>query len=304
MPTDERLRMTLRQLEVFVATARHGSTRAGGERVSRSQSAASSALAELEAALGAQLFDRQGRRLILNENGRAFLPQAMALLDQAHELQHLFSGAHAAPLRMAASLTIGEYLLPPLVASWRRAHAHSPVQLRIANTSEVIRAVVTMEADLGFIEGPQTHPDLEVQPWLEDELLIVASPTHPLAQGRVGLRQLGLADWILREPGSGTRQAADAWLLPALGTLRLAYELGSTEAIKQLAAAGAGLACLSRHAVTAELARGGLVVVQTRLPRARRRLAIVTRRGRTLGHAAMGFMRLAVAAQERRFKRP
>ena len=92
--SSSRLRLNLRQLEVFVATAREGSTRAAADRIARSQSAASSALADLESSVGVQLFDRLGRRLVLNENGRALLPKAQALLDQAAEVEALFSGEH------------------------------------------------------------------------------------------------------------------------------------------------------------------------------------------------------------------
>lgn len=112
----QRLRVNLRQLEVFLATARGGSTRAAADRIARSQSAASTSLADLEAALGVELFDRVGRRLQLNENGRALLTKAQVLVDQAAELQALFTDEHAAPLRVAASFTIGEYLLPSLVS--------------------------------------------------------------------------------------------------------------------------------------------------------------------------------------------
>lgn len=305
-----RLRLSLRQLEVFVAIARSGSTRVAAARVARSQSAASAALAELESALGEALFDRAGRRLVLNENGRALLPAAAALLDQAADLQGLFSGEHGAPLRLAASLTVGEYLLPDLLAQWRLAHPQSVVRLAIANTSEVIAAVAGMDADVGFIEGPQTHPDLRVRPWLSDELVIVAAPGHALAGPRKAtLRQLAEATWLLREPGSGTRQASDRWLLEnlaawqparaeaglALGGLQVGFELGSTEAIKRLAAAGAGLACLSRHAVLQELARGTLVELRSRLPVARRRLALVVRRDKRQGRATADFIRHCVA---------
>jgi DNA-binding transcriptional LysR family regulator len=288
---DPRLRLSLRQLEVFVATARTGSTRGAAERVARSQSAASAALAELEVAIEGQLFDRVGRRLILNERGRALLPGAIALLEQAGELQGLFAAAHRAPLRVAASLTIGEYLLPQVIARWKDDHPDSPVALTIGNSSRVIQAVVDMEDDVGFIEGPQTHPDLHVRRWLEDELILVASPSHPLARRAATHRQLADAVWILREPASGTRQAADAWLLEHLGALQVQYELGSTEAIKRLAAAGVGLACVSRHAVAVELAQGALAEVRTRLPRSRRRLAIAVRRDRRLGRATEDFVR-------------
>lgn len=287
---DQRLRLNLRQLEVFVATAQAGSTRGAAGRVSRSQSAASAALAELEAALGATLFDRVGRRLLLNENGRALLPRARTVLEQAGELQTLFAGEHATPLHVAASFTIGEYLLPGLVADWTRAHPRSRVRLRIANTSEVIEAVAAFTVDVGFIEGPQTHPDMTVQPWREDELVIVAAPDHPLA-GRVAtVRQLADATWILREPESGTRQATDNWLMAHLDRLDVGFELGSTEAIKRLVAAGAGLGCLSRQAVAQALADGWLVALRTRLPAASRRLAVVTHRHKPLGRTAAEFV--------------
>ena len=293
--TNQRLRLNLRQLEVFAAIARSGSSRAAAERVARSQSAASSALAELEAVLGVQLFDRLGRRLVLNENGQALLPAALALLDQAVELETLFNAEHAAPLRLAASLTIGEYLLPALLAQWKQDHPNSRVRMLIGNTSEVIASVVGHDADVGFIEGSQTHADLRVLPWMSDELVIVAAPQHALAGRVAGVRQLGAANWILREIGSGTRQATDSWLLDHLGTLNVEFELDSTESIKQLAMAGAGLACLSRHTVAAALEQGSLVEIQTRLPVARRRLAIVVGRNKRLGRAAEDFIRHCTA---------
>jgi DNA-binding transcriptional LysR family regulator len=283
-------RLTLRQLAVFVAAARAGSTRAAAGALARSQSAASSALIELEAAVGAALFDRIGRRLVLNENGRALLPRAQALLDQAREVQHLFASEHAVALRVAASFTIGEYLLPALVARWTLARPHSPVQLRIGNTADVIGAVAAFDAELGFIEGPQTHPELVVRPWLEDELVIVAAAGHALA-GRVATpRQLGAQTWVLRELGSGTRQATDRWLQRHLPQVNVGYELGSTEAIKRVVAEGAGLACLSRHTLGSAERERELVVLRTRLPAARRRLSTVRHRARPLGPMTARFL--------------
>jgi DNA-binding transcriptional LysR family regulator len=286
-----RLRITLRQLEVFVATARAGTTRAAADRVARSQSAASAALADLEAALGTPLFDRVGRRLALNENGRALLPKAAALLDRTLELEHLFTEAHAAPLRLAASLTIGEYLLPGLLAQWKLDHPAHAVQLMIGNTREVIDAVASFEADVGFIEGMQTHPRLIVRPWLVDELVIVAAEAHPLAGRPVTVRQLREATWALREPGSGTREAADLWLLERVGPLKVEFELSSPEAIKRLVAAGAALGCLAREVVASELAQGTLVELVTSLPRATRRLSMVLHRDKHTGRHTAEFIR-------------
>ena len=291
-----RLRLSLRQLEVFVATARAGSTRAAADRVARSQSAASAALAELEGDLETRLFDRVGRRLVLNEQGRALLPKAASLLDQAADLEHLFAGSHGAPLRLAASLSIGEYLLPPLLAQWKLEHVANPVRLMIGNTREVVEAVAAFDADVGFVEGTQTHPRLAVRPWLKDELVVVAGPGHALAARPATLRALREAVWALREPGSGTREAADRWLLERLGPLQVDYELGSPEAIKRLVATGAALGCLAREVVARELSSGSLLEVATGLPRATRQLAMVLHMDRRLGRDADDFVRHCLQA--------
>lgn len=287
--SDHRLHLSLSRLEVFVATARAGSTRAAAERVARSQSAASSSLAELEQALGVTLFDRVGRRLVLNENGRALLPQAVQLLEDAARVEASFRAAPPAPLRMAASFTIGEYLLPELVAAWRRAHPSQPVRLDIGNSTDVAQAVAAFDVDLGFVEGPVEQPTLRLRRWRNDELVVVAAPGHPLAAGRATLRQLAAAPWVLRERGSGTREASDRWLGSRLATLNVELELGSSEAIKRVVRAGIGLGCLSRLAVAEALTEGRLAEVRTSLPRAPRALSILVHRERRLGPAAEAF---------------
>jgi DNA-binding transcriptional LysR family regulator len=285
-----RLRLSLRQLEVFVATARTGSTRAAATEVARSQSAASATLGELEQTLGAELFDRVGRRLLLNENGLVLLPAAAALLDRAAELQILFSHEHEAPLRVAASLTIGEYLLPELLGRWKLAHPASAVRMMIGNTSEVVDAVVAFDVDVGFIEGARAHPQLIVRPWLEDELLIIAAPFHALAERTASNRALCQATWALREPGSGTREAADRWLIDQLGAINVGFELGSAEAIKRLVATGAALACVPRETVASDIEQGTLVEVSTRLTPVHRQLSMVLHRDKHLGRGMEAFI--------------
>ncbi len=293
--------MSLRQLEVFVATARAGSTRSGAERVARSQSAASAAITELEATLGVALFDRVRRRLLLNENGRALLPKAAALLDQSAELEVLFSGAHAAPLRVAASLTIGEVLLPDLAARWKQAHPTSPVHIAVANSSEVIQAVAAFDVDVGFIEGPQTHPDLSVRAWLTDEMVVLAAPGHALAGvRRIDAEVLRAQPWALREPGSGTREASDRWLLEHLGSIEIGFELGSTETLKRVVSTGAAVGCVSRLAAATALADGSLVELDTQLPPLLRRLAVVVHKDKKLGRGASDFLRLCTAVEPAR----
>jgi DNA-binding transcriptional LysR family regulator len=281
---------TLRQLATFVAVARAGSTRAAAERVARSQSAASAALAELESALGVLLFDRVGRRLVLNEQGRALLPRAIDLLGQAGEIRRMFGAADTGTLRVAASFTVGEYLLPPLIARWKQDHPDVRLRLDIANTRAVLDAVAGLEVDVGFIEGARTHPDLDVVHWRDDELVVVAAATHPMAGRRVDRAWLREAPWILREPGSGTREAADRWLVPGLRRFRIEMELGSNEAVKRSVAAGQGVGLLSAHAVAEAIEAGLLVRLHTPLPSMRRALAIVTHRERRPGQVLADFL--------------
>jgi DNA-binding transcriptional LysR family regulator len=292
--SDQRLRLTLRQLEVFVAVARGGTTRAAAEAVSRSQSAASNALSELEGVLGAPLFDRIGKKLVINENGRALLAHAANILEEAQEAEALFTAAHAAPLRLASSYTIGEYVLPGLIASWKRTHPKVRVRLQIANTHDVFDAVASFSSDIGFIEGTHTHPDLTVRRWRTDDFAIVASPHHPLARKKATARMLQQATWVLREPGSGTREAADRWLIPNLAHVEVELELGSNEAVKRAVGSGIGLGCLSRLAIEDALAQGWLVELATSLPPMSRTLAMVRHRARKLGPAAEDFLKHCV----------
>jgi len=294
--TDQRTRVTLAQLEVFSAIARGGSTRAAAGKVSRSQSAASSALAELETAVGVQLFDRVGRRLVLNENGRALLPRAAGVVEQALEAETLFKVAHAAPLRLAASYTIGEYLLPDLMVQWKRMNPTGHVRLDISNTHDVLESVSSFRVDVGFIEGPHTHPDLVVRRWRTDELVVVAAPAHPLTALRATLRRLSDASWILRERGSGTREASDRWLISHLSQVDVGLELGSNEAVKRAVASGLGLGSLSRYAVAEALANGWLVEIKTPLPELRRTLSVVVHRSKQLGSASRAFLEFCLRA--------
>ncbi|CAG2149931.1 hypothetical protein LMG31506_04132 [Cupriavidus yeoncheonensis] len=269
------LRLTLRQLQVFVSVAQHGSTVAASEALSMSQSAVSASLAELERALDGPLFDRVARRLCINETGRQFFPRALSLLDQAQELER-FTTQTGVQLRIAASNTIGSYILPALMAGFR-ASQDGPCQLdlRIGNTRDVLRSVMQFDADIGLVEGASHERELRSVPWCDDEMVVVVGPSHPLAASDTPLDGLRDAEWIVREPGSGTREIIEERLMPLLGELRFALELGNAEAIKRAVMSGFGVSCLSLHVVRDELERGTLVAVRHGLPRIVRPLQLV-----------------------------
>ncbi|MFZ5724016.1 MAG: LysR substrate-binding domain-containing protein [Pseudomonadota bacterium] len=255
------MRYTLRQIEVFLAVAHtENITRAAGD-LALSQSAASGALKDLEDQFGQQLFDRVGKRLQLNDFGRAIRPRAEALMAQARDLEASLSRhAEAGDLKVGATLTIGNYLAVAIMARYMEAHPGSHVKLDVENTSTIARKVANFELDLGMIEGDLSHPDLDVIGWRADELVVFCAPDHPLA-GRPALDDADLreARWLVREEGSGTRQTFDRAMHGLLPHLHLLPELQHTEAIKRAVEAGLGIGCLSKVTLEDEFLRGSLV---------------------------------------------
>ena len=283
-------RVTLRQWAVFAAIAQCETTTAAGSQLGLSQSAVSAALAELESTLGHPLFDRHARRLHLNALGRQLLPQAQALLDHADALEHATVQPNVR-LKLAASSTIGNYVLPALLASFRQQIApDSQLDVLIGNTQDVVDAVQRFEVDIGLIEGTCRGEALEIETWIDDEMVIVAAPDHPLARGPASRAALREAGWLMREPGSGTRELIDSRIASVIGPLHVALELGHSEAIQRTVAAGYGISCLSRHVVADALRDGRLVEVQSDLPRIARPLLIVRHRDKHPTHGLTQFI--------------
>ena len=255
------MRYTLRQLEVFLATARSQSLSRAAAALAMSQSAASDSLAAFEQQFDVRLFDRIGKRLQLNDTGRALLPAAEELLVRARELEDAL-GRHdnPGPLAVGATLSIGNYLAVPLMLRYMEQNPGARVTLDVANTAAIAQKVARFELDVGLIEGEIRHPELELTPWREDELVVFCAPQHALARRRrLGDRELLQAAWILREPGSGTRQAFDRALHGLLPRLNVLLELQHTEAIKRTVESGAGIGCLSRATLQEAFRRGSLV---------------------------------------------
>src|SRR5574343_119878 len=197
------MKFSLRQIEIFSAIAREQNVSRAAERLCMSQSAASNALVELERQFDCPLFDRIGKSLHLNATGRGLLPLADQLLDQARQIESYLGGGQLAPLTVGAPLTIGNYLGTLLIAEYMRQHPEAPVGLQVANTQTIAERLLRFECDIGLIEGEVSHPDLLVEPWLEDEMVVFCSPSHALArQGSVDTAALARQAWRVREPGS------------------------------------------------------------------------------------------------------
>lgn len=255
------MRFTLRQLQVFLATARFENVSRAAEFLAMSQSAASGSLKELEQQFEVQLFDRVGKRLQLSELGRQLRSRAERLLAEAQDFEAALSTEEGSGvLRIGATLTIGNYLAVPMIAAFRERYSQADVALQVANTETIAGQVADFELDLGMIEGELNHPGLETIHWREDELQVFAAPGHPLAEvSRVSDEQLLAQRWIVREPGSGTRQTFERAMHGILTDLDISMELQHTEAIKRAVEAGLGIGCLSRISLKEAFERGSLV---------------------------------------------
>ncbi|OED46607.1 hypothetical protein ACH42_03750 [Endozoicomonas sp. (ex Bugula neritina AB1)] len=259
------MHITLRQLQIFREVAQCGRVTGAAETLHISQPAASMALSELEKHLG-PLFDRhQGAGLSLNDAGRALLPKACELIDRAQEVERQFtqgSSYEYGSLSIRASSTVGNNILPKILSQFQREFPGIRTELIIENTRTIEQHILGFETDLAIVEGTCLHPDIEVATWKEDELVIICNPEHPLSHRKnVTLGALSKETWVLREPGSGTRELFDEVIASRLGVPSVTMTLNRAEAVKQAVSDGLGIGCMSRIAARTAINRGILTTI-------------------------------------------
>ncbi|NQZ56376.1 MAG: LysR family transcriptional regulator [Lentisphaeraceae bacterium] len=259
--------ITLRQLEVFVAVARCGSVSKAASELYLSQPAASMAIGELEKLLGDRFFDRKGRKLFLNEKGRALLPLSVDVINRIDEIQRKFNRNSNEPtgiFKLGSSTTIGSYVLPELLNVFLREFPEIEVSVKVQNTELIINQILDFDLDMAIIEGTCHNSAIEVIPWRKDHLAVFCAPGHPLAKKeQVTPRDLCDAGWVLREAGSGSRAIFENAITGVVNNLNVTLELGSTEAVKRAVESGIGISCLSIHAIERQLKHKELVELKT-----------------------------------------
>jgi DNA-binding transcriptional LysR family regulator len=264
--------MTLEQLRIFVAVAdRRHMTRAALE-LGITQSAASAAIAALEARYDAKLFDRVGRGIRLTETGKLFLPQARAVLDgvaAARAALEERSREPTGPVAIAASQTIASYWLPHRLAAFRAAYPAVSLDVTIGNTREVETAVADGGVNLGLVEGPTQNSKLERRQIDQDRPLLVVAARHPPLPEKAGRLDLRAISWVIREEGSGTRHVLEDLAEReglTLRDLRIFLVLPVNEAVREAVEAGAGATIISEHVVASSVAAGKLRAIPIDLP--------------------------------------
>ncbi len=260
------MRITLKQLSVFSAIAKHENISQAADEAALTQSAMSMALKELESQLSSPLFHRHGKRLKLNNTGLALQPRVQQLLQLAEEIERLaLQDELSGVLRIGASSTIGNYLVPAIIAEFLVANPDVDIDLKVANTQQIVEDMKHLRIDIGLIEGMTDAPQLDKKIWRHDQLKVFAAFNHPLSkQAQLSFSQLAQTPWILREQGSGTRDIFAHATHDKFEPQAQLLELGNSEAIKQAVKTGFGISCLSELAIHAECKHQELKVLDIR----------------------------------------
>jgi DNA-binding transcriptional LysR family regulator len=293
--------MTLDQLRVFVAVAERQHVTRAAEALNLAQSAASAAIASLETRHGIRLFHRVGRGIELTQAGRIFFDEARAVLARAEAAELTLAelgGLKRGTLAVQASQTIASYWLPRHLVAFRRTFPEIEIRLRVGNTAEAATAVREGAAELGFVEGAVDDPTLSSVTVARDQLQLVVGPDHDWTKiDRLDPDNLIQTEWVMREPGSGTRSVFEAALegfgvAPRL--LKVALELPSNEAVRAAVEAGMGATVISASVVASSLESGLLHRVQLDLPE--RTFQVLRHRERYHSLTAEALLKLIPAA--------
>lgn len=291
------MQLNLHLLRIFAAVVEHGGFSRAGAALHISQPAVSKAVSTLEREVGAPLLDRLPRAMGLTEVGAALYAHARVIFGAeraALEELDALRGLEQATLHIGASTTIATYLLPALLAAFHRRHPGVRLRVTSANTQTVATLLVEHAVDVALVEGPVHDARIVVSPWQDDELVIIAGCAHPLVtrpptDSAVEVGALAAELFILREPGSGTREVVEEALRRQDVVLRHTLEVGSTETIKLSVAAGLGLSMVSTTAAADQLALGKLRTLAIPGFRVRRTFTRLTLAERRPSFAARAF---------------
>lgn len=284
------------RLKVFRAVAKHLNFRRAAEELCLTQPAVTLQIKALEQDLGVQLFDRSGAHIVLTPAGAMLLKYAGRIEKlEAETLAALaqFSGGQRGELRIGASLTIAQYILPHLLGAFQRQHPQVRPIVTTCNTEQVLEALVAHEVEVGFIEGPTMRRDVRTEAFLEDELVLMAPPAHEWSErGYVDPEELTHERLLLRERGSGTRRVVELALQKAglkLKHLNLGMEFDSSEGIITAVEAGLGVGFASLWSINKELQAGSLRVVPIRGIQIKRPLSLAHPLGQEPQGIALAF---------------
>ena len=285
------------QLLIFHNVAQLGSFTKAARELSISQPAVSIQVKELERSLNTTLVNRVRRGVFLTDSGEVvygYTKRIFSLADEMRLAVQDLEGLQAGRLSIGSSSTPGEYILPLAMGIFRERYPKIDISLAISNTDTVVQQILSHELDLGMAGADVDIEGLSSFPYVEDEVVIVASPTHPLSRDRrwVSLQEIESQPLIMREVGSATRNAASDFFQAHNMEVNIAMELGSNEAVKRAAGAGLGLGLLSKFSVGPEVLAGFLSVLRVRGWKCERPLIVFYRDDGHISTVQQAFLRL------------
>lgn len=252
--------MIVEALKVFVTVAEQRNFSRAAGILNLSQPGVSLQIRNLENELGAKLMHRSPKQVMLTEAGEVLYKRAKQILthyEEAKQEIYLLQNVVTGSLKIGASFTIGEYLLPRLLVEFTTKYPQVDIQVLIRNTEEIIHLVHTNEFDLGLVEGVVSQYDVEVKPFMKDKMILVAPSAHPLSSLRkIEAEMLQNQVWILREIGSGTRAFSDLFIHENDLSIKRSFIFNSSQGVKEAVSAGLGIAILSHWVVRNELGTG------------------------------------------------
>jgi DNA-binding transcriptional LysR family regulator len=256
------------RLRVFRTVAHHLNFSRAAEELLLTQPAVTQQVKALEQELRVPLFDRRGGQIALTSAGKALLPyadQIKQVADDAYTAVMVAAGQEAGTLALGASQTIGQYLLPNLIAGFREIHPRIQIAARSGNTDAMLEAVLAHKIHLALIEGPERRKDLHIEPFLEDHMVLVVPASHEWANHEIAISDLRNEPLLMREFGSGSRRVIEKALDTAglaRKDLSISMELDSTEGLLSAVEAGLGVTFVSLWAVRNQLSLGALKVAR------------------------------------------
>lgn len=293
------------RVQVFRAVAEQASFRRAAEQLHLSQPSVSQHVRQLEEELGVKLLERGASGVEITPAGEVVLGFARKASRLSHDAMAALATLEGKPggdLKLAASTTVAQYVLPAILGRFSRENPRVRLNLRSGNTERVVSWIATGEAELGIIEGPADRKEIFTERFLEDRLVLVVAREHPWSKSQlVDLETLAAAPMLMREQGSGTRRVLERALKKAglrLGQLRIAMELDSTEAIVAGVEAGLGVGFVSEWAIRKELRLGTLAVANVAGLDVRRWFSFVRMHGPAPAGAAGAFRSFALNQAE------
>ncbi len=295
-------RPTFRQLTILDAVARCGNFSRAGAELHLSQPAVSMQVKLLEDGLGLPLFEQMGKHIHLTEAGREVLAAGRAIGRELINLENALAalrGLAGGTLTVSAAST-ASYFTARLMALFRHDHPDVHISLNVVNRETLLHQLADNAIDMALMGQPPDGHDVEAQPFMENPLVVIAAPVHPLAgMHDIPLARIAVEVFVAREQGSGTRSAVENYFAAQGLALKWAMEMNKNEAIKQAVEAGLGLGVVSLHTVQAELASRHLCVLDVQGFPLRRQWYLVKRQGKRLSPVAQVFSQFVLSEAAR-----